>query len=185
MAEPMQVDKRQARVPAVIAGTQRNQFLTFTLGGETFAMEIRFIREIIQYGGLTTVPLMPDFIRGVINLRGAVVPVVDLAVRFRRRPTEPTKRTCIVILEVGEGERLSTLGVLVDNVSEVLEISDGEIEPAPSFGSSLRADFIQAVGKVAGKFVILLDVSQVLSVEEMAALAAGQGEAESSVAPGV
>jgi len=157
-----------------LSTTQRNQYLTFTLGGETFAMEIRFIREVIQFGGLTLVPLMPEFTRGVINLRGAVVPVIDLSVRFRRPPTEPTRRTCIVILEVDQDGDLSTLGVMVDNVSEVLEISGEDIEPPPSFGSSLRADFIQGVGKVGGRFVIILDVNQVVSVEELAALASNR-----------
>jgi len=174
MAAPTQLNVRQNQAPASLASAQRNQYLTFTLSGETFAMEIRYIREILQYGGVTLVPLMPDFIRGVINLRGAVVPVIDLSVRFQRPPTEPTKRTCTVILEVGSDEHLSTLGVMVDNVSEVLDIQTSEIEPAPSFGSSLRADFIQGVGKVSGKFVILLDVNQVVSVEELASLAANR-----------
>ncbi|WP_005037990.1 chemotaxis protein CheW [Holophaga foetida] len=178
MAEQLQMNKRQNQALVAAKATQRNQYLTFTLGGETFAMEIRFIREVIQFGGLTIVPLMPDFIRGVINLRGAVVPVIDLSVRFHRPPTEPTKRTCIVILEVGQEDNLATLGVLVDNVSEVLEIQGEDIEPAPSFGSSLRSDFIQGVGKVGGKFVIILEVNQVVSVEELASLAANRGAAE-------
>jgi len=170
MADITQVQTRQSQPPAGLPSAQRNQYLTFTLGGETFGMEIRFIREILEVGGLTLVPLMPDFIRGVINLRGAVVPVIDLAVRFHRPPTEPTKRTCIVILEVDQGERMATLGIMVDNVSEVLDIQASEIEPAPNFGSNLRSDFIQGVGKVAGRFVILLSVNQVISVEELASL---------------
>ncbi|MBP1627915.1 MAG: cheW [Holophagaceae bacterium] len=171
MAELMQVTKRQNQMLASPRTAQRNQYLTFNLGGETFAMEIRFIREVIQYGGLTQVPLMPDFIRGVLNLRGAVVPVIDLSVRFHRPPREPTKRTCIVIIEVGQEDSLATLGVMVDNVSEVLEILGEDIEPAPTFGNNLRSDFIMGVGKVAGKFVILLDVNQVVSIEELASLA--------------
>jgi len=180
MAELMQVSQRQSQLPAGARSNQGNQYLTFSLGGETFAMEIRCIREVIQFGGLTLVPLMPDFIRGVINLRGAVVPVIDLSVRFHRPPSDPSKRTCIVILEVGDEEHLSTLGVMVDNVSEVLEIMREDIEPAPSFGSTLRADFIQGVGKVGGQFVIILDVNQVVSVEELASLAASRGDGEAT-----
>jgi purine-binding chemotaxis protein CheW len=115
---------------------------------------------------------MPTFIRGVINLRGAVVPVIDLSIRFGRTFTEVTRRTCIVILEVGSMDDTCVLGIMVDNVSEVLDIGERDIEPAPAFGSNLRSEFIAGVGKVNGKFVILLDVNRVLSVEEMAALTA-------------
>jgi len=174
MAEPMHVIKRQNQALAARGSSQRNQYLTFTLGGETYAMEIQFIREVIQYGGLTVVPLMPDFLRGVINLRGAVVPVIDLSMRFQRSPTEPTRHTCIVILEVGRENRMATLGIMVDNVSEVLEILGEDIEPAPSFGSSLRSNFIQGMGKVGSQFVIILDVNHVVSTDELATLTTGQ-----------
>ena len=146
---------------------RKEQYLAFTLGGETYGMDIRSIKEVIQYGGITEVPLMPGFLRGVINLRGAVVPVIDLSVRFSRPPTEINRRTCVVILELDR----TLLGIMVDNVSEVLEINTEDIEPAPAFGSDLRTDFIQGVGKVAGRFVILLDVDHVLSLDEMSALA--------------
>ena len=140
-------------------------------------MEIRSIREVIQYGGLTEVPLMPAFIRGVINLRGSVVPVIDLSVRFGRALTEIARRTCIVILEVEHAGDMVTLGVIVDNVSEVLEIGPSEIEPAPAFGSNLRSEFLAGVGKVGGRFVILLDVNHVLSIDELAAVAGTAGDA--------
>ncbi|HLO65973.1 MAG TPA: chemotaxis protein CheW [Holophaga sp.] len=180
MAAPMRLDKRvRAQVDRTQA-EEKTQFLAFNLGGEAFAMEIRSIKEVIQYGELTQVPLMPEFIRGVINLRGAVVPVIDLSVRFGRPPTEVARRTCIVILEVpwqgGEVE----LGVVVDHVSEVLDIAVSEIEPAPAFGSALRSEFIAGVGKVGGRFVILLDVAHVLSIDEMAALAAGSAGEEAA-----
>lgn len=152
------------------AGAEEQQFLTFTLGGEMFAIEILNIKEIIEYGNLTTVPMMPDFVRGVINLRGRVVPVIDLSVRFGRQATEITKRTCNVIIEVeAEGETID-IGIVVDAVSEVLEIPASEIEPAPSFGARIRADFISGMGKVKGQFVIILGLDKVLSVEEMAML---------------
>ena len=146
------------------------QYLTFLLGKELFAFDILGIREIIEYGNLTSVPMMPEFIRGVINLRGAVVPVVDLSARFGRAASAVSRRSCIVIIEAdNEGEK-QDIGVLVDSVSEVLEIPAAEIEPAPSFGVKIRADFIDGMGKVKDKFVIILDAAKVLSVNEMAML---------------
>jgi purine-binding chemotaxis protein CheW len=148
----------------------QRQYLTFTLSGEMYAIGILNIKEIIEYGSVTAVPMMPEFIRGVINLRGAVVPVVDLASRFSRAASPVTRRTCIVIIEVESGDERHDVGVMVDAVSEVLEIPATEIEPAPSFGAKIRADFIQGMGKVNGKFVIILNVGNVLSVDEMAVL---------------
>ena len=169
----MQAPARARQLPVSSGAEQKDKYLTFTLGRETFAMDIRFIKEILQYSSVTGVPLMPAFIRGVINLRGAVVPVIDLAVRFDRPPTEVDKRTCVVILEVQHGTSSLVLGAMVDNVTEVLEIAAGDIEAAPAFGSSLRSEFIRGVGKVGGRFVILLDVNHVLSLEEMTELCAG------------
>lgn len=165
---------------AVAAGDQGSQqYLTFTLNGEVFAIGILNIKEIIEYGTLTEIPMMPSFIRGVINLRGAVVPVVDLSARFGGRQTEVARRTCIVIVEmsqmVEDTEVRQDLGIVVDSVNEVLEIPPGEIEPPPAFGARIRADFIQGMGKVAGKFVIILNIDRVLSVDEMAQLAAVGG----------
>jgi len=155
---------------AVAVQKEEDQFLTFVLGSEMFAIDILGIKEIIEYGNLTTVPMMPDFIRGVINLRGAVVPVVDLSARFGRPTSDVTRRTCIVIVEVdGAGDR-QDIGVVVDAVSEVLEIPESEIEPPPSFGAKIRADFISGMGKVKEKFVIILNANKVLSVDEMAML---------------
>jgi purine-binding chemotaxis protein CheW len=114
--------------------------------------------------------MMPSFIRGVINLRGAVVPVIDLSARFGRSATQITRRTCIVIIEVPTEEERHDIGVVVDAVSEVLEIPGSEIEPPPAFGAKIRTDFMEGMGKVNGKFVILLDVSKVLSVDEIASL---------------
>jgi purine-binding chemotaxis protein CheW len=158
-----------------------NQYLTFVLGGEMFSIGILNIKEIIEYGQLTEVPMMPGFVRGVINLRGRVVPVIDLSVRFGRHSTEITKRTCIVIIEIANEELHQDIGVVVDAVSEVLEIPHSEIEPPPSFGAKIRADFISGMGKVKGKFVIILNVDKVLSVDELAKLTTqidtdGQGE---------
>ena len=157
------------------------QYLTFMLGGEMFAIGILGIKEIIEYGNLTNVPLMPAFVRGVINLRGAVVPVVDLSARFGRQISEVTRRSCIVIIEADSQDGTQDVGLLVDAVSAVLEIPAGEIEPAPSFGSRIRSDFISGMAKVEGKFVIVLNVDRVLSVEEMAMLS--EVSAEQTAAP--
>ncbi|MFY9329801.1 MAG: chemotaxis protein CheW [Georgfuchsia sp.] len=164
------------RAIAIVGAPQ--QYLTFLLGGEMFALAILNVKEIIEYGNLTEIPMMPAYIRGVINLRGAVVPVVDLAARFGGQQSEIGHRTCIVIVEIksGEnGEERHDIGIMVDAVSEVLEIPGSEIEPPPTFGAKIRVDFIAGMGKVAGKFVILLNINRVLSVEEMATLASVGG----------
>ena len=151
------------------------QYLTFQLSGEMYAVGILNVKEIIEYGQLTEIPMMPAFIRGVINLRGSVVPVIDLSARFGGHQTEASRRTCIVIIEIGSSEEGDNerhdIGIVVDAVSEVLEVSSADIEPAPSFGAKIRADFIEGMGKIAGKFVIILNIQKVLSVDEIAALA--------------
>jgi purine-binding chemotaxis protein CheW len=156
------------QVAAQAAGEEK-QYLTFMLGGEMFSIGILSIKEIIWYANLTEVPMMPACIRGVINLRGAVVPVMDLSNRFGKPSTPVVKSTCIVIVEVPtavEGEH-QNMGVVVDSVQAVLEIPTSEIEPAPSFGAKIRPDFIEGIAKVNGKFVILLNVNRVLSTEEI------------------
>ncbi|MFZ4481474.1 MAG: chemotaxis protein CheW [Rhodoferax sp.] len=161
-----------ADVTAGPSSAEQRQYLTFMLGGEMFSIGILAIKEIIEYDGLTEVPMMPACIRGVINLRGAVVPVMDLSARFNKPSTEVTKRTCIVIVEVkSEDEDSQVMGVVVDAVNAVLEIPSCEIEPPPAFGAKIRTDFIEGLAKVDGKFVILLDVNQVLSIEDVGALA--------------
>ncbi len=151
-------------------GNEAAQYLTFMLGGESFGIGIMAVKEIIEFSGITEVPMMPDCIRGVINLRGAVVPVMDLAGRFGRPLAVPGKRTCIVIVELDvDGERQVT-GVVVDAVSAVLDIPASEIEPAPSFGTRIRGDFIAGMGKLNGRFVILLNVEQVLALDVLATL---------------
>jgi purine-binding chemotaxis protein CheW len=157
---------------AAAAAVEEKQYLTFMLGGEMFSINILCIKEIIWYANLTEVPMMPECIRGVINLRGAVVPVMDLSSRFGKPSTPVTKSTCIVIIEVQtqtEGER-QNMGLVVDSVQAVLEIASSEIEQAPSFGAKIRPDFIEGIGKVNGKFVILLNVNRVLSMEEIGQL---------------
>ena len=155
---------------AAAGEAQTHQYLTFMLGGEVFAIGILFIKEIIEYSSLTEVPMMPVSVRGVINLRGAVVPVTDLLVRFGKQSSAVTKRTCIVIVEVTTHGERQDVGVVVDSVDSVLDIPASEIEPPPTFGAGIRTDFIRGMGKVNGKFVILLDVNHVLAVDEIAAL---------------
>jgi len=148
------------------------QYLTFVLTGEIYALGILHIKEIIQYGDLTEVPMMPSFIRGVINLRGKVVPVVDMAARFNRGSTQIAKRTSIIIIEMEADEdgETQSIGIMVDAVNEVIDISSDDIEPPPSFGARIRPDFISGMAKRDGKFIIVLNLSSVLSIEEMSAL---------------
>lgn len=160
---------------AILEAAEQQQYLTFLLDDEMFAIGILSIREIIEYGFVTEVPMTPPFIRGVINLRGAVVPVVDLAVRFGRQARENTKRTCIVIVDIESAKGSREMGVVVDAVNEVLEIPPADIEPPPEFGARIRSDFIKGMGKINGKFVILLDVNRVLLVEEVAVVAHAGG----------
>jgi purine-binding chemotaxis protein CheW len=153
------------------------------LGQEAFAVGILGIKEIIEYHGVTEVPMMPACVRGVINLRGAVVPVVDLPARFGRPSSEVTKRTCVVIVEAecARGER-QVMGLLVDAVNEVIDIAAADIEPPPAFGARLRSDFIHGVGKVRGRFVLLLDVDRTLSIDDIAGLGEAVDALEESLA---
>lgn len=165
------VVKSESTPPAELTQQELQQYLTFMLGGETFAIGILSIKEIIEYGQLTEVPRMPQFIRGVINLRGAVVPVIDLSARFGKPAASVSRRTCVVIIEMTLEDEQHVVGVMVDAVNEVLEIPADQVEPAPNFGANIRADFIQGMGKVEGKFVIILNVNHVLSLDEMSTLA--------------
>jgi purine-binding chemotaxis protein CheW len=167
----LKFNRRKNRDLATAEIERRDQYLAFTLGGETFAMGIGCIKEVIQFESLTQVPLMPGFLRGVINLRGSVVPVIDVFVRFGRPSLPVTRRSCVVIVEVTEAEETAVLGIMVDSVSEVLELAASDIEPSPAFGTDIRAEFIRGVGKVGTRFVILLDVHHILSTDEFSALA--------------
>ncbi|MBS1210122.1 MAG: chemotaxis protein CheW [Proteobacteria bacterium] len=161
--------------PAVIGSSSgQQQYLTFSLGGELFAISIISIREIIENSKITTIPLVPSFIRGVINLRGAAVTVIDLAVRFGKAAAAVTRRTCIVIIEITVPHLTvpQQMGIVVDAVSEVLEISAADIEPPPAFGGRIRGDFISGMAKINGQFVVLLEVDRILSFDEVEGLAA-------------
>jgi purine-binding chemotaxis protein CheW len=162
------------------AASAAAQFLTFGLGDELYAIDIRTVREIIQVGPMTAVPMMPDFVRGVINLRGAVVPVIDLQARFKRPAATVGKKSCIVIFDALRGEERVELGLLVDSVSEVIEIAADAIEPAPQFGASIRRDFISGIGKVDRGFVILLEPDRAFDLDEMEQLCAQAQERQAA-----
>jgi purine-binding chemotaxis protein CheW len=162
-------EKASAKSQIAHDATQR-QYLMFSLDGETFAVAIGCVREIIEYPGLTSIPLAPAFIRGVINLRGAVVPVIDLSVRFGRAATSVNRRTCVIIIEVRNEDQLHLLGVVVDGVTEVRDVDAGEVERQPEFGSGLRSDFVAGMLRRDQGFVVILDIATVLSNEELSAL---------------
>lgn len=161
------IDARLAETTLVNA----EQYLTFIVNAKMYAVNILDIKEIIEYGQITKVPRMPSFIRGVINLRGSVVPVIDLSARFGHTGADITRKSCVVIVEVEYNNEEHVLGILVDAVNAVLDIEQSQIEHAPSFGASIRNDFIYGMGKVNRNFVTILNVSHVLSMDEMAALA--------------
>jgi purine-binding chemotaxis protein CheW len=144
-----------------------NQYLTFFIRGEEYAAGILRVKEIIEFERVTRVPAMPDHVRGVINLRGAVLPVIDLAAKFGHGPSEPARTTCIVVAETKLGAELLTVGVMADAVSEVVDIADDAIEPPPSFGTHVRADFLTGMGKLDNRLLLVLDVDRVLSPVEI------------------
>lgn len=154
------------------------ELISFRIGAQEFCVDIMAIREIRGWTAATALPQSPSFVRGVINLRGAVVPVVDLASRFGGKPSQITRRSCIVILELESEAGDQVIGVVVDAVNEVLEIAAADIEPPPSFGTRIRTDFIHGMGKVQERFVIILNVNNVLSTEDLAILgeAAADGQ---------
>ncbi|MGI9213775.1 MAG: chemotaxis protein CheW [Methylococcaceae bacterium] len=151
-------------------GTGDHQYLIFNLGSESFAVAILQVKEIIEYGQMTEVPMMPEVVRGVINLRGAVVPVIDLAIRFWKRPTEIGRRSCIIIVELEDSGHHQLIGVVVDAVNKVTEIASADIEPTPTFGSNIRTDFIAGMGKIDERFVIILNAAKVLSLDELSVI---------------
>jgi len=143
------------------------KYLTFGLAGEEYGLEILKVREIIGMMDITAVPRTPEFVRGVINLRGKVIPVVDLRLKFGMPPAEATDQTCIIVVDVGRVE----MGIMVDKVSEVLDIVSEDIEPPPSFGVSVDTEFILGMGKANNRVTILLDISRVLTGEDVGAIA--------------
>jgi purine-binding chemotaxis protein CheW len=156
---------------------ETTQYLTFKLDEEIFALDISKVREVLDFTTITKVPRTPEFMRGVINLRGSVVPVVDLRLKFGMTPTEKTVNTCIIITEVSVDGETTVLGALADSVQEVMDLGPDHIEPAPRIGTRLNTEFIKGMGKQNDKFIILLDIDRVFSVGELALVQAGQAKA--------
>jgi len=157
---------------AMNEAVEQEQYLTFLLAGEEYAISILKVKEIIEYDTVTTVPKTPRWVRGVINLRGAVVPVVDLGLKFGLEERPVTKTTCIVIVE-GQVEGQSTLmGVMADAVSQVMDIAAGDVQEVPTFGTRIKVDYLQGMAQLGKKFVLLLDIDKVLSADEVQDLTA-------------
>jgi purine-binding chemotaxis protein CheW len=138
------------------------QYLTFVVGEEEYGVSILSAREIIEYDTITVVPNAPPSIRGVINLRGSVVPVVDLAVKFGRQPGEVTRRSCIVVVEVRHDDGATVMGIVADRVTQVAELAADAIEPAPDFGTGVKAEYLTGLGRVGKRFLLLLDTNRLL-----------------------
>lgn len=154
-----------------IQGVEQSQYLTFHIAEEEYAIGILRVREIIQFDSATRVPKTPPWILGVINLRGSVVPVVDLAVKFGLPATSVTSSTCIVITEVLMGGEQTVMGLLADAVSQVVELGADQIDPAPPFGAKVHADYLQGMGRTGSRLILMLDVDKVLSTDELTAAA--------------
>ncbi len=151
---------------------ETTQYLTFKLDDEVFALDITKVREVLDFTTVTKVPRTPEFMRGVINLRGSVVPVVDLRLKFGMSKTEKTVNTCIIIVEVKVDDETTVLGALADSVQEVMDLESDHIEPAPKIGTRLNTEFIKGMGKRDDRFVILLDIDKVFSTSELAVVQA-------------
>jgi purine-binding chemotaxis protein CheW len=151
--------------------TETTQFLSFKLGEEIFAVDVAKVREILDVITITKVPQTPDFMQGVINLRGSVVPVMDMRLKFGMPPTERTVNTCIIVMEVTQDGETMVLGSLADSVQEVLDLEPDQVEPAPRIGTRLRSDFIKGMGKQNERFIIILDIDRIFSADELEVIA--------------
>ena len=149
---------------------QTTQYLTFNLADEVFAVDVGRVREILEITSITKVPQTPDFMRGVINLRGSVVPVIDMRLKFGMSETERTVNTCIVVVEVDMNGENIVLGALADSVQEVIEMESSQVEAAPHIGTHLNTDFIKGMGKHNERFVMILDIDKIFSGDELAAV---------------
>jgi purine-binding chemotaxis protein CheW len=155
---------------AIATITETTQFLSFMLGDEVFAVDISKVREVLDYRAITKIPQTPRFVRGVINLRGGVVPVVDMRLKFGMSETERTVNTCIIIVEVTLGKESVVIGALADSVQEVFDLEPGQIEPAPKIGTHLKTEFLTGMGKKDEEFILILDIDRVFSSYDIAAV---------------
>jgi purine-binding chemotaxis protein CheW len=159
--------------------TETRQYLTFKLGDEIFATDVAKVREVLDFTTITKIPRTPDFMSGVINLRGNVVPVVDLRLCFEMSKTVKTVNTCVVVVEMMLDGEPTVIGALADSVEEVIDLEPDQIEPAPKIGTEIRTDFIKGMGKRDSQFIMILDIDRIFSAEELAAVRV----AESGKAP--
>jgi len=150
--------------------TETRQYLTFKLGDEVFATDVAKVREVLDFTTITKIPRTPDFMSGVINLRGNVVPVVDLRLCFEMSKTEKTVNTCVVVVEMLLDGEATIIGALADSVEEVIDLEPEHIEPAPKIGTKIRTDFIKGMGKRDSQFIMILDIDRIFSAEELAAV---------------
>lgn len=155
---------------AVSMITESRQYLTFSLADEIFAVDVAKVREILEFTSITKVPQTPEYMRGVINLRGSVVPVMDMRLKFGLAETERTVNTCIIVVEIASGADTLVLGMLADSVQEVFELEPENIEPAPRIGMKLDTSFIMGMGKHGDTFIIILDIDRVFSSEELSGI---------------
>jgi purine-binding chemotaxis protein CheW len=158
-----------------VAIASTTQFLSFNLADEVFAVDITKVREVLDFTSVTKVPQTPDFMRGVINLRGSVVPVADMRLKFGMSETEHTVSTCIIIVEVVLEEETVVIGALADSVREVFDLDNDQIEPAPKIGTHLNTEFLRGMGKKEDEFILILDIDKVFSSEKLAVFQAGSG----------
>ena len=152
---------------SVASITETTQYLSFELDDEVFALDISKVREVLEYTSVTKVPQTPDFMKGVINLRGNVVPVIDMRLKFGMSETEKTVNTCVIIVEVSLDGESTVLGAMADSVQEVFELETDQIEPAPRIGTRLNTDFIKGMGKRDSEFIIILDIDKVFTSDEL------------------
>src|SRR3984957_20912786 len=150
--------------------TETRQYLTFKLGNEIFATDVAKVREVLDLTAITQIPRTPDFMAGVINLRGSVVPVVDLRLCFEMTRTVSTRNTCIVVVEVMLDDEPTVIGALADSVEEVMDLEPDQIQPAPRIGTQIRTDFIKGMGKRDAQFIVILDIDRVFSAEDLSSV---------------
>jgi purine-binding chemotaxis protein CheW len=155
--------------------TDTRQYLTFKLADEVFAIEVSKVREVLDFTAITKIPRTPDFMSGVINLRGNVVPVVDLRLCFEMSKTQKTVNTCIVVMEMSIEGEATIIGALADSVEEVIDLEPDQIQPAPRMGTQIRTEFIKGMGRRDAQFIMILDIDRVFSGEELSAVRAAEG----------
>lgn len=161
---------------SVMSITEIRQYLTFTLDSELFAVDVAKVREVLDFTSITKIPRTPEYMRGVINLRGSVVPVVDMRVKFGMSKTESKIDTCIIVLEIQMENEIVVLGALADSVQEVFELEPDQIEPAPRIGTKFNAEFLKGMGKRDEVFIMILDIDKVFSTDELTLVVNTEGE---------